>query len=79
LETEKRAKVSAQKCSRAISRVNIELRTNVSGIPPVSIIRVDVVNDRMSLIFDDLTNWYKYQGHTVIQHIDPDDGDRGDP
>jgi hypothetical protein len=26
----------------------------------------------------DLTNWYKYQGHTDIHHIDPDDGDRGD-
>jgi hypothetical protein len=26
----------------------------------------------------DLTNWYKYQQYTVIHHIGPDDGDRGD-
>jgi hypothetical protein len=25
-----------------------------------------------------LTNWYKYQQYTVIHHIGPDDGDRGD-
>jgi hypothetical protein len=37
--------------SRAISRVNVELKTNVSYISSVSIVRVDVANDRMSLIF----------------------------
>jgi hypothetical protein len=26
----------------------------------------------------DLMNWYKYQRHTAIHHIYPDDGDRGD-
>jgi hypothetical protein len=26
----------------------------------------------------DLTDWYIYQQHTVIHHIDPDAGDRGD-
>jgi hypothetical protein len=39
------------KSSRAISRVNVELKTNVTEISSVSIIRVDVVNDHMSLIF----------------------------
>jgi hypothetical protein len=37
--------------SRAISRVNVKLKTNVSEISSVYIIRVDVVNDRISLIF----------------------------
>jgi hypothetical protein len=41
-------RINAPKFSRAISRVNVELNTNVSDI---SIIRVDVANDRMSLIF----------------------------
>jgi hypothetical protein len=39
------------KSSRAINRINVELKTNVSEISSVSIFRVDVVNDRMSLIF----------------------------
>jgi hypothetical protein len=39
------------KSSQAISHVNAELKTNVSEISSVSIIRVDVVNDHMSLIF----------------------------
>jgi hypothetical protein len=39
------------KFSRSISRVNVELKTNVSDISTVSIIRVGVVNDRMLLIF----------------------------
>jgi hypothetical protein len=38
------------KCFRAISRVGVELKTDVSEIS-VSIIRVDVVNGYMSLIF----------------------------
>jgi hypothetical protein len=39
------------KYSRAISRVNVELKANVSEISSVSTIRFDVVNDRISLIF----------------------------
>jgi hypothetical protein len=39
------------KSSRAIRCVNGELKTNVSEISSVSIIRVDVVNDHMSLIY----------------------------
>lgn len=37
--------------SRAISHVNVELKTKVTGNPSVSTIRVDVVNDHISLIF----------------------------
>jgi hypothetical protein len=37
--------------SSAIGRVNIELKTNVPEIISVSIIRVDVLNDHVSLIF----------------------------
>jgi hypothetical protein len=39
------------KSSRAISLVNVELKTDVSEISSVSIIRVDVMNDRILLIF----------------------------
>jgi hypothetical protein len=34
-----------------ISHVNVEVKTHISEIALVSIIKVDVVNDRMSLIF----------------------------
>jgi hypothetical protein len=37
--------------SRAISRVNAELKTNVSEISTVSIIRIDMAKGCMSLIF----------------------------
>jgi hypothetical protein len=37
--------------SRAISRVNVELKTDVSEVSSVFIIWVDVVNNNMSLIF----------------------------
>jgi hypothetical protein len=37
--------------SRAIRCVNVELKTNVSEISSVTIIRVDVVNDHASLIY----------------------------
>jgi hypothetical protein len=43
--------INALKSSRAISRVTVELKTNVSEIFSVSFIRVDVMNYRMSLIF----------------------------
>jgi hypothetical protein len=39
------------KFSRAISRLNAEQKTRISEISAVSIIRVDVVNDYISLIF----------------------------
>jgi hypothetical protein len=39
------------KFSPAISRVDVELKPSVSEIWSVSIIRVDVVNDRISLMF----------------------------
>jgi hypothetical protein len=39
------------KITGTISRVNVELNTNVSDIASGSIIRVDVANDRISLIF----------------------------
>jgi hypothetical protein len=44
-------RMNVLKSSRATSRVDVELKTNVSEISTVSIIRTDVVNDRMSLIF----------------------------
>jgi hypothetical protein len=44
-------RINVLKCSRAINRINVELKINVSEISSVSIFRVDVVNDRMSLIF----------------------------
>jgi hypothetical protein len=39
------------KSSQVISCVNVELKPSVSAISSVSIIRVGVVNDGMSLIF----------------------------
>jgi hypothetical protein len=41
---------SVLKSSRAISRVNVEQKTNVSVMSPVFIIRVDVLNDHMTVI-----------------------------
>jgi hypothetical protein len=72
------------KSSREISRVNVELQTNVSEVSSVSIIRVHVANHRMSLIFipvcqiDASSNRYKYQWHMVIRYIDPEAGGRVD-
>jgi hypothetical protein len=37
--------------SRAIGHVNVKLKNDVSEVSSVSIIRVDVMNGRMSLIF----------------------------
>jgi hypothetical protein len=37
--------------SRANSRVSIELKRNISEISSISNIRVDVGNDRMTLVF----------------------------
>jgi hypothetical protein len=42
------------KFPRPIGHVNVELKTIVSEIPSFSIIRVDVVNDRMSPMFVNL-------------------------
>jgi hypothetical protein len=39
------------KSSRTTSHVNVELKTNVSEISYVSIFRVDVVNEHISLIY----------------------------
>jgi hypothetical protein len=39
------------KFSRPISRVNVEIKTEVSEISSVSIIRVDVMNDLATLIY----------------------------
>jgi hypothetical protein len=39
------------KCSRVISGFRVELKITVSEISPVAIVRVDVVNDCMSVIF----------------------------
>jgi hypothetical protein len=44
-------RINVLKFSRAIGRVNVPLKTSVSQISSVSIIRVGVVNGRMSLIF----------------------------
>lgn len=41
----------ALKSFLGISRVSVELHTNVSEMSSVSIIRVDVVNDHLLLIF----------------------------
>jgi hypothetical protein len=41
----------ALKFPRALSSVKVELKTNVSEFSLVSIIRVDMVNDRVSLMF----------------------------
>jgi hypothetical protein len=38
------------KCCRAIRCVNVEAETNVSENSSISIIMVDVVNDRISLL-----------------------------
>jgi hypothetical protein len=49
------------KSSQAFIYVNVQLEKKVSHIPPVSIIRVDVVIDRTSLIYVsgiDLTGRY---------------------
>jgi hypothetical protein len=44
-------RIDEQKFFHSISRVNVELKTNVSEVSSVSIIKVDAVNDRMSLMF----------------------------
>jgi hypothetical protein len=49
-------RVNALKSSRAVSRANAELKTEVSGIFSVCITRVDVVNDHTSLIYTGLSN-----------------------
>jgi hypothetical protein len=50
------------KSSWAISRVNAELKSNVSENPSVSIIRVDVANGHISLIFIQLYKTVAFQG-----------------
>jgi hypothetical protein len=55
------------KSSQVIIHVNVELKTNISGISSVSIVRVSVVNDHTSLIlmpvcqFDASSYWHAMQ------------------
>jgi hypothetical protein len=68
-----------------MSPVNVELRINVSEFSSVSVIRVDVVSDNMSLIFipvcqiDASSYWYtvqeeggvKLRGHPTDSNLSP--------